>query len=81
MALKIKFNPMDLEEINNYLSEWDKWRRKKKVGFPDYTNHNIMLLPLTISLIKSSNNLKWLNLILILLTSVLAIETAFLIFF
>ena len=30
-----EFNKKDLEEINRYLAGWDKWRKEKKVGFPD----------------------------------------------
>ncbi len=80
MNLRLKFNPKELEEINKYLVKWDKWRRDKKVGLPDWTDYNIMLLPLTIALIKSSNNLKWITWILLGLTLILSIETAFLIF-
>lgn len=75
-----KFNKKDLEKINKYLADWDKWRKEKKVGFPDYTNHNIMLIPLTVSLLKSESRLNKLTYVLIFLTIILAIETLFLLF-
>lgn len=78
--MKLKFNPKDWENIHNYLEEWDGWRRKKSVGRPDYTSDSIFLVPLIISLMKSSDNLRWLTLILLVLTLILSIETAFLIF-
>ncbi len=74
------FNDKDLEKINKYILGWDKWREKKKIGFPDYTDSNIMLLPLTISLLKSESRLNKLTYILIFLTIILATETFFLLF-
>ncbi len=76
-----KFNDKDLDCIHEYLVDWNKWREKKKAGFPDYTDHNIMLLPLTISLLKSESRLNKLTCILIFLTIILAIETFFLLLY
>ena len=75
-----KFNKKDLEEINKYLADWDRWRKEKKVGSPDYTDYNIMLLPLTVSLLESESRLNKLTYVLIFLTIILAIETLFLLF-
>lgn len=68
---RLKFNPKDWEEINYYLRDWDAWRRKKKVGRPDYTSDAIYLVPFTIALIKSQNKIETLTKILIILTIVL----------
>ena len=65
---KLKFNPNDWEEINNYLKNWDEWRRKKKVGRPDYTTNAIYLIPFTIALIKSQKKVERLTWVLIMLT-------------
>jgi len=81
MKIKIpKFSEKDLEQIHSYLAEWDKWRKEKKVGLPDYTRDTIHLLPLTIALLKSESTLSRLTLILIILTIILAIETFVLIY-
>ena len=79
--MKLKFNPKEWEVLHEYLAKWDKWTKEKPVGRPDYTSDSIFLVPLTISLIKSSNYLKWLTGILIGLTLILALETAILIFY
>ncbi len=73
--MNLKFNPKDWEEINKYLKEWDEWRKKKKVGNPDHTSDAIYLVPFTIALIKSSDNLKILTWILIILTIILIFTT------
>lgn len=78
--MKLKFNSKEWEKIHEYLKEWDNWTRKKFVGRPNYTSDTIFLVPLIISLIKSSDNLKRLTWFLLILTLILAIETAFLIF-
>ena len=76
-----KFNEEDLKDIHKYLADWNKWREKKKIGFLDYTDYNIMLLPLTISLLKSQSRLNKLTYTLIFLTIILAIETLVLLFY
>ena len=71
MTLKLKFNPKDWDEINNYLKEWDKWN---KSGRPDNTSDAIYLVPFTIALIKSSKTINRLTWILIGLTLILALQ-------
>jgi len=68
---KLKFDPKDWEEIHNYLKEWDGWRRKKKVGRPDFTTDAIYIVPLTIALIKSQETTEKLTKILTLLTVIM----------
>lgn len=75
--MKLKFNPKDWDEINNYLKEWDKWN---KSGKPDYTSDAIYLVPFTIALVKSSKTIKRLTLILIILSLALIIQNFFLFF-
>lgn len=72
MKLKLKFNPQDWNILNEYLKEWDEWR---KSGRPNNTTDAIFSIPLIISLMKSSDNLKRLTWILVILTLILAIET------
>lgn len=74
-----KFDEKNLEQIHAYLVAWDKWRREKKVGLPDATRDTVHLLPLTIALLKSESRLSKLTLTLIILTTILAIETVILI--
>jgi len=71
--MKLKFNPKDWEELHNYLKEWDKWRKKKPVGLPDYTTDAIFTVPLTIYLMKSQKQMTILTWILIILTAVLIV--------
>lgn len=68
---ELKFDPKDWEEIHRYLKEWDGWRRKKRVGRPDFTTDAIYLVPFTIALIKSQNKIEKLTWALIILTIVL----------
>ena len=70
-----KFNDKDLDGIHKYLVDWNKWRKEKKVGLPDYTNDTIMLLPLIITLLKSEERLEKLTWVLIFLTIILATGT------
>lgn len=79
MRLKLKFNIEDWNVLDKYLREWDEWRKGKR-GRPDYTSDAIFSIPLIISLLKSSEKLKWITWILIVLTLILAIETTLLIF-
>jgi hypothetical protein len=80
MRLKLKFKGEDFKELKKYCKEWDDWRKENPSGMPDHTDYNWFAIPLIISLIKSSEKLKWITWVLIGLTLILAIETAFLIF-
>ena len=68
---KLKFNPEDWEEITDYLKKWDEWRRKRRVGRPDYSGDTIYLVPFTIALVESQKKIERLTLVLIGLTIVL----------
>lgn len=72
-----KFNEKDLKEIHTWLQEWNKWRNSPEgiPDLPDFTRDTIHLLPLIIALLKSEAKLRKLTLILIILTSILAIQT------
>lgn len=72
MDIKIpEFKESDLKKLNNWIKKWDTWRRKKKVGFPDYTRETILLVPLTLALLRSESRLSILTIVLIILTFIL----------
>ncbi len=70
----------DVEQLNNWLANWDEWRRERKIGRPDYTGDAIYVLPLLLGLLKSESTLTKLTYALIILTGVLAVETFLLVF-
>ncbi|HEC96077.1 MAG TPA: hypothetical protein ENI59_00170 [Euryarchaeota archaeon] len=69
--MRLEIDPKDWEEINNYLKEWDEWRKKRHVGRPDFTSDAIYLVPFTIALIKSQERIEKLTWALVVLTVVL----------
>jgi hypothetical protein len=72
--MKLPFNEKEVIELNEWLAKWDKWRKQKGVGHPDWTGVAIFLMPLTIALLKSATRLTWLTWALIFLTGFLAAE-------
>lgn len=71
MKLELNFDQKEWVEINEYLKEWDKWRRQGNGDRPDWTSDAIYLVPLTIALMKSQNKIEKLTWVLIILTIVL----------
>jgi len=71
MKLGLNFDPKEWEEINEYLKEWDKWRKQRNGDRPDWTSDAIYLVPFTIALMKSQNKIEKLTWVLIILTVVL----------
>jgi len=71
--MKLEFNPEDWEMIFNYLRNWNEWVRSKNIGRPDFTTSAIYLVPFTIALIKSQENIEKLTWVLIILTAILVI--------
>lgn len=72
--MKLSFNEKEIQELYNWVAKWDKWRKKKPVGHPDWTDYAIFLMPLTIALFKSASMLSRLTWALIFLTGFLVIE-------
>lgn len=77
MDLDFEEHEDDWEELVEYMQEWDQWRRKENhLDTPAWTDENVYILPLTISLLRSERRLEKLTRVLLYLTAVMAILTA-----
>jgi hypothetical protein len=72
--VKLTFNEKQIEELNEWLENWKKWRLETRAGPPDSTISGIYLMPLTVALLKSASILSRLTWVLIFLTGFLVIE-------
>lgn len=75
MTFDLAFDEAHWEQINDYLSEWDRWRKEESKGRPDFTDSAIFLVPVTIALLRSEKRLERLTWALVVLTIVLAALT------